>query len=117
MRLASFDIFDTTLIRLFGRPENINVLLEGKEHSQGDALERQVENACLIANPTIRDLINQKRKEGCQIVFISDMYFDSTFLSKILMREGCMEDGDNIYISCEHNARKDIDSAVHKFGV
>lgn len=107
MRLASFDIFDTALIRLFGRPENINILLAGKEHSQGDALERQVESDNLIANPAVRDMINQKRKEGYQIAFISDMYLDSKFLSEILKREGCMEDVDKIYVSCEHNARKD----------
>lgn len=107
MRLASFDIFDTTLIRLFGRPENIDVLLAGKEHSQGDALERQVERDCLIANPAVRDLIRQKRGEGWQIAFISDMYFDSAFLSEILEREGCFLQGDKIYVSCEHNARKD----------
>lgn len=107
MRLASFDIFDTTLIRLFGRPENINVLLAGKEHSQGDALEREVESNCLIANPKVRDIIRQKRQEGWQIAFISDMYLDSEFLSGILKREMCMEDGDRVYISCEHNARKD----------
>jgi len=110
MRLASFDIFDTTLIRLFGRPENINILLAGKEHSQGDTLERQVESDNLIANPAVRDIINKKRKEGCKIAFISDMYLDSKFLSEILKREGCMEDGDNIYVSCEHNARKDTGS-------
>lgn len=107
MRLASFDIFDTTLIRLFGRPENIDVLLAGKEHRQGDALERQVERDCLIANPAVRDLIRQKRGEGWQIAFISDMYFDSAFLSEILEREGCFLQGDKIYVSCEHSARKD----------
>ena len=107
LRLASFDIFDTTLIRLFGRPENIHVLLADKEHSQGDALERQVERDCLIANPTVRELISQKRQEGWQIAFISDMYLDSAFLSEILMREGCFSPGDKIYVSCEHNARKD----------
>ncbi len=107
MRLASFDIFDTALIRLFGRPENINILLAGKEHSQGDALERQVESDNLIANPAVRDMINQKRNEGYLITFISDMYLDSQFLSEILKREGCMEDVDKIYVSCEHNARKD----------
>lgn len=107
LRLASFDIFDTTLIRLFGRPENIHVLLAGKEHSQGDALERQVEKDCLIANPAVRDLITKKRQEGWQIAFISDMYLDSAFLSEILTREGCFEPGDKIYVSCEHNARKD----------
>lgn len=107
MRLASFDIFDTTLIRLFGRAENINVLLADKEHNQGDVLEREVESACLIANPEVRDIIRQKRQEGWQIAFISDMYLDSEFLSGILKREGCMEDGEKIYVSCEHNARKD----------
>lgn len=107
MRLASFDIFDTALIRLYGRPENIDVLLAGKEHSQGDALERQVESDCLIANPSVRELINQKRREGWQIAFISDMYLDSAFLSEILRREGCFFPGDKIYVSCEHNARKD----------
>lgn len=107
MRLASFDIFDTTLIRLFGRSENIDVLLAGKEHSQGDALERQMEKDCLIANPSVRELIRQKRQDGWQIAFISDMYLDSAFLSEILMREGCFEPEDKIYVSCEHNARKD----------
>ena len=107
LRLASFDIFDTTLIRLFGRPENIHVLLASKEHSQGDALERQVEKDCLFANPAVRDLISKKRQDGWQIAFISDMYLDSAFLSEILTREGCFGPGDKIYVSCEHNARKD----------
>lgn len=107
MRLASFDIFDTTLIRLFGRPENIHVLLAGKEHCQGDALERQVEKDCLIATPSVRELIAQKRREGWQIAFISDMYLDSAFLSEILASEECFEPGDKIYVSCEYNARKD----------
>lgn len=83
------------------------MLLAGKEHNQGDVLEREVESACLIANPEVRDIIQQKRQEGWQIAFISDMYLDSEFLSGILKREGCMEDGDKIYVSCEHNARKD----------
>lgn len=108
MRLASFDIFDTTLLRLFGRPENIHVLLAGREHSQGDALEQQVESDCLIANPAVRDLICQRRREGWQIAFISDMYLDSAFLTGILRREGCFEPEDKIYVSCEHNARKDM---------
>lgn len=107
MKLASFDIFDTTLLRLYGRPESINVLLAGKEHTQGDALEQQVERENLIANPVIRDIIRKKRQEGWQIAFISDMYLSSAFLMEILQREGCYEPGDKVYISCEHNARKD----------
>lgn len=107
MKLASFDIFDTTLLRLYGRPESINVLLAGKEHTQGDAIEQQVERENLFANPAIRDLIRRKRQEGWQIAFISDMYLSSAFLTEILQREGCYEPGDKVYVSCEHNARKD----------
>lgn len=35
------------------------------------------------------------------------MYLDAAFLTEILAREGCFLPGDKIYVSCEHNARKD----------
>ena len=107
MRLASFDIFDTTLLRKCGRPENINALISG-DHTEGDSAERAVESVVLMANPAIRDIIKQKRAEGWHIAFISDMYLDSDFLRTLLIREECFCDGDDIYISCEHHARKDL---------
>ncbi len=40
------------------------------------------------------------------VIFISDMYLPSSFLIKILKREGFWEDGDQLYVSCEHSATK-----------
>ena len=87
MKLASFDIFDTTLIRRFGKPKAINYLIEGA-HNEGDDKERKVEYDNLTLNPEIGKLIETKREEGFHIAFISDMYLDGLFLTGILKREG-----------------------------
>ena len=69
--------------------------------------EKNIESENLIANPRVRMLIAEKRKEGFTIAFISDMYLDSKFLRSLLIREDCAVKEDKIYISCEYNARKD----------
>lgn len=156
MSLASFDIFDTALIRKCGSPEVVFYLLahrlypddeskredflrwrrhievsvvlppekseasltdfyrDCKEFGFGEyssdefrEMEERVESENLIANPAVRDLIAQKRAEGYQIIFISDMYLGSHLLSKVLQREGCLEPGEKVYVSCECQARKD----------
>ena len=155
MNLASFDIFDTTLIRKCGRPENIFYLLANRlfpndralreefllwrrnaeqsarkrfpntdvsleqiysapelssfsaftpEQMQQEELRTEAEN--LTANPAIKAVIENKRKEGYTICFISDMYIDSVTLVNILKREGCLKDGEKVFVSCEYNARK-----------
>lgn len=155
MKLASFDIFDTTLIRKCGRPENIFYLLAHRlypndsakcedfllwrKRAEGEArrkvlgndvtiediyssnelkgfdeydkkelveAEKSVEAEQLIANPAIRDIINKKREQGYTICFISDMYLPSDFLKEVLLREGCIERDEVVYVSCEWNARK-----------
>lgn len=68
--------------------------------------EMRVEENQLFANPNIRDIITKFRTAGAQIAFISDMYLPSSFLQKVLQREGCWKDGDLLYVSCEENARK-----------
>ena len=50
-------------------------------------LEKKIESENLIVNPEIRNVINQKRKEGFAICFISDMYLDSQFLKDVLLRK------------------------------
>lgn len=156
MKLASFDIFDTTLIRKCGKPENIFYLLAHRLYPNDSAkcedfllwrkraaaimskelkkveltlldiykekgvtsfseysieelvaLEIETEKDNLIANPSVAEIINKKRVEGYQIAFISDMYIGSTELRKILNKEGCIELEDEIYVSCEFQARKD----------
>lgn len=106
MNLASFDIFDTTLIRRFGKPKAIDCLIPGT-HSEGDELERKIEFENLTLNPSVAKFIEKKRQEGWRIAFISDMYLDGVFLTNILKREGCYKEGDAVYISCDHDARKD----------
>lgn len=155
MKLASFDIFDTTLIRKCGKPENIFYLLAHKlypsdkakredfflwrKRAEGEArrkapgkdvtiddiynseelkgfdeyskkelieAEKSVEAEQLIANPAIKDIINKRREQGYTMCFISDMYMPSDFLKEVLLREGCIEKNEVLYVSCEWNARK-----------
>lgn len=155
MKLASFDIFDTTLIRKCGNPENIFYLLAHKLYPTDDAkgadflqwrktaeyeakackpgkeitlediynskelegfceyckeelikAEKAIETENLIANPIIKETIGQKRKQGYTICFISDMYLDSKTLKNALIKEGCIQENENVYVSCEWSARK-----------
>lgn len=155
MKLASFDIFDTTLIRKCGEPDNIFYLLANRLFPNDRALredfllwrkraeqqarqrfpktdvtlqqiydnevlsgftaytptqmletEIEIESENLVANPAIKEVIEEKRKEGYTICFISDMYIGSDTLSGILRREGCLQDDEKVYVSCEWNARK-----------
>jgi hypothetical protein len=155
MKLASFDIFDTVLIRKCGKPENIFYLLAYRLYPEDKALredfllwrkgaeaevhkllpdkevklidiyalpslagfynysreemmryEREVESDNLVANPEILSIIQSKRANDFRICFISDMYLDSGFLTTILCREGCCEEGERVYVSCEWDATK-----------
>ena len=150
MKLASFDIFDTTLIRKCGKPGNIFYLIahhlypgdkakrddfllwrkeaEGEarkhhpckdvtiediyssdeldgfdEYSKDELISAEiaVEAEQLIANPAIRNVIKEKRKQGYTICFISDMYLPSDTLKKVLEREDCINSDEMVYVSCE----------------
>ena len=148
MKLASFDIFDTTLLRRCGRSEAVfhtlaerlfpqdedlcEAFVAWRKYAKGDTLkdiydkidtaflafaskskdeimqaEEMAEKDVLIANPSVCELIERRRKEGYHIAFISDMYLSSQFLRQVLERCGCCQNEDPIYVSCEHNARKD----------
>lgn len=148
MRLASFDIFDTTLLRRCGQPEEVwyrlasrlfpkeddlqKAFVSWRKRAVGDTLadiyanidsaflsfagkgveemmleEEAVEEDMLIPNPTVCKLIEQRRKEGYQIAFISDMYLSSQFLRQVLESFGCCQAEDIVFVSCEHHARKD----------
>lgn len=155
MKLASFDIFDTILIRKCGQPENVFYLLAhrlypsdaamreafllwrrqaervaraampGKELTLHDiytqvekqgfvgytpaellAAEKSVEAEQLVANPAVKSQLSQLRGLGWQVSFISDMYLDSAFLTDVLQREGCLQHGERVFVSCEWGSRK-----------
>ena len=157
-RLASFDIFDTALIRTCGNPENIFYLLAcslypeqsdtdtmrnsfflwrmgaesravkrlsknsvtleeiyrefdrlsfpGLEPGEVMLMEKRLESACLVASSSVRSMIDARRREGYRIIFISDMYLDSRFLKDVLVREGCAQEDDDVFVSCEMGATK-----------
>lgn len=163
MTLASFDIFDTVLLRKCGKPANIFYLLahklypddeakkvafiqwrrqaegrvahliKGREtsiadiytdagvaqfddytHAQLIEAEKETESENLIANPAVKSIIEKCRNEGKTICFISDMYLDSEFLSRVLKREGCLVGNEKVYVSCEEGARKSTGSLYDK---
>lgn len=163
MKLASFDIFDTTLFRKCGKPESIFLLtaqrlyptnkaqreafyiwrrrksrcqcssLVDKEETLEDMYsdyylkgfpeysplqlmnaELLTEQDNLIPNPEIADRITNLRKRGYQIAFISDMYLPSSFLRSLLTKHKIMQEDDNLFVSCEENARKDNGSLFAK---
>lgn len=147
-KIATFDIFDTCLIRSCGRPadffdvfsfnafseevddnirisfllsrlsadENLNkedksiediydnldfsheklfskdVLIEKEQ-----ALERDV----LVPARSIQTKICEMRKQGYQVVFVSDMYLHTEFLKSVLQGCGLFTEGDAIYVSCD----------------
>lgn len=156
MKIASFDIFDTTLLRKCGKPENIfyltglrlfpnnqalqdsfymwrlnaeesemkikgsnNLCIKdiynsfpfktGSEVGTENAIiiEKDIESHNLVYNYQIKHIILDYRSKGYKICFISDMYLNSTFLKEILIREGCAENDDDIFVSCECGYRKD----------
>ena len=76
--------------------------------------EKQVESDNLIANPAIKAIIEQCRAEGKKICFISDMYLDSEFLASVLRREGCLQNDEKVFVSCEAGARKSTGTLYDK---
>lgn len=64
-------------------------------------IELELENALILPVLNTKKIIDQHRKEGNRILFISDMYLSSSFLIPILKQYGLFEEGDGIYISGE----------------
>ena len=155
MKISSFDIFDTCLIRKCGTPENFFDVLslrafnheppewarqefvaarrlteqklweENPRYTLQDIwvefdwshqflksqkelcqLEQDLEREMLVPVLSMRDKVNECRKRGNKIIYISDMYLSSEFLIDILRQYGFYQDGDSLYISCECGALK-----------
>lgn len=153
MKVSSFDIFDTCLVRKCGTPENFfdifslcafngeveewtrqefvasrkiaqqSIQTYGTtlydiwsnfewQHSQLKPvselcqIEQDLEREMLVPVLSMRDKVNECRKRGDKIIFISDMYLSSDFLIDIMRRNGFYQDGDSLYVSCECEAEK-----------
>lgn len=69
-------------------------------------LEQETEREMLAPVLKMLDKVNECRQKGHRIVFISDMYLSSVFISEVLQGFGFMHDGDGVYVSCECGAEK-----------
>lgn len=155
MKVSSFDIFDTCLVRKCGTPENFLDVLslkafvhEPQEWARQEfvvarraadhklwqenprymlhdiwaefdwshpflkpkkelcQIEQALEREMLVPVLSMRDKVNECRKRGNKIIFISDMYLPSEFLIDILHNYGFYQDEDALYVSCECGALK-----------
>ena len=155
MKISSFDLFDTCLVRKCGTPENFfdvfslrafnhepqewvrqefvaarrlaeHKLWEENPHytlqdiwaemdwthqflkpkAELVQLEQDLEREMLVPVLSMRDKVNECRKRGDKIIFISDMYLSSDFITSVMREHGFYQDGDSLYVSCECRAAK-----------
>lgn len=69
-------------------------------------LEQELEREMLVPVLTMRDKVNECRRSGDKVIFISDMYLSSAFLIEVMRAHGFYQDGDALYVSCECKAAK-----------
>ncbi len=69
-------------------------------------LEQNLEREMVVPVLTMREKVNACREQGHKILFISDMYLSTEFLTEIMRENGFCQDGDSIYVSCDCNAAK-----------
>lgn len=65
------------------------------------AAELAEETQQLIPVPQIRKHVQECRAAGARVIFLSDMYLPSTFLSARLLEHGFYQEGDLLIVSCE----------------
>ena len=69
-------------------------------------LEQDMEKEMLVPVLKMREKVNECRKHGETIIFISDMYLATSFLMEVMREHGFYQDGDSLYVSCECKATK-----------
>jgi HAD superfamily hydrolase (TIGR01549 family) len=82
--------------------------------------ELEIERAISAANPCIRELVDEARRIGKRVVFISDMYLPAPFIADLLHDAGYAPDG-ALWVSSEHGVSKSsgrlFDRAIATLGV
>lgn len=69
------------------------------------AMEMELELESLVPVADMVKKVEECRQKG-RVVFISDMYFPSTFLRPILEKHHLIKEGESLYVSCDHQASK-----------
>jgi predicted HAD superfamily hydrolase len=68
--------------------------------------ETGLEKMCAVAIPDTIECINEERRNGKKIAFLSDMYLPSRTIREILQSKDIYRDGDVILVSCEEKTGK-----------
>lgn len=77
----------------------------GIDSESGRKTEEETELTLSIANPYMKSVFEEVKKNGRRIIVASDMYLSSDFMGKLLKKNGY--DGyEKIYVSCEKGAGK-----------
>ena len=69
-------------------------------------LEIDIQEELLYPNGQMLKQVQEARKSGAKIVFVSDMYLPSSLIKKTLEKYGFYKDGDVLAVSCEWKASK-----------
>jgi len=70
------------------------------------ALELNLESRNLQAVPGMVQVVKKSRSEGFRILFLSDMYLPTAFLTALLRREGFLDEGEEVWVSGDTRAAK-----------
>lgn len=68
-------------------------------------MEMALETSILVPVASVVKKIEECRKNG-KVIFVSDMYFPSSFLRSILEKYDIIKDDEQLYVSCEYQATK-----------
>ena len=96
-------ISDPTLSDIY---EKLDVSQWGFETDSIMNLEMETEKQELFPNPKILKLVNEYRKKGFTIAFVSDMYLSTSFIRKCLEKNGFCKDEDFVFVSADCKAGK-----------
>ncbi|CAN5707603.1 hypothetical protein BH23GEM11_BH23GEM11_06060 [soil metagenome] len=106
-----------------GSPHNLRAIYDelqfalGLDDSTTQAIlaaEVALEKDLSRAIPGAADRLARAREAGMRIVFLSDMYLDTTVVQSLLDAHGMMGDGEPLLISCETGYSKTSGQAFHR---
>ena len=97
---ATLEVIYRELVRSRG-------LLASRAESLAEA-ERQLERTLSRKVPGADQLVNQPREAGSAVIFVTDTYFSSAFIEKLLRAQGLYRPEDRIFASCECHADKSL---------
>ena len=86
--------------------EELNVSQWGFGKEQMMNLEMEIEEQELFPNPEMLKIVNDYRKKGYVVVFISDMYLPTEFIKRILVKYNFCKEKECVFVSATCRAGK-----------